>query len=264
MDNITWRVPRRLLWAVVCGVLAAATAWIWFAKREAVLAGNARIETVMVATRDLAPGTVLRPSLLTVLQMPHAFVPPRAVQAPAHLGEYVATAPVAAGEVLTTTRLARIGDAGRLAALVPAGFRAVTIPVTPVSGVSGMVRPHDRVDLLAQFDFGTEAGAQSYVLTLLQGVRVLAVDDDTSGMWPSDKPGGKSSGHRSLPAQQITVAATPDDAQRIVFAIANGELFCSLVPDADATNQAAPLSPATAASVTGMQSLLYRREYHGR
>ena len=116
----------------------------------------------------------------------------------------VVVAPVAAGEVLLERRLAPAGLTG-VAALVPAGHRAVAVPVDVALGVaSPEVRVGDRVDVLAVFEV-TDAG-EPPAGVVAGAVSVVAVDE-----------------------QSVTVAVRDDDAPRVAFAAARGTVALAVV-----------------------------------
>ena len=56
------------------------------------------------------------------------------------------------GQPLVTSFLANKSDPGFLAAQLPSGMRAVTIPVDSISGISGFVFPGDRVDVIVKHE----------------------------------------------------------------------------------------------------------------
>lgn len=60
------------------------------------------------------------------------------------------------GQPLVRSFLANRNDPGFLAAQLPAGMRAITIPVDAISGISGFVFPGDRVDILVKHRVGLE------------------------------------------------------------------------------------------------------------
>jgi pilus assembly protein CpaB len=158
--------------------------------------------TVVVAVRDLARGVRLSPDMLRRTTVPSRFAPPGAVRDSDRAGGRVLLAGLAEGEVLTSTRLAP-ARAGPIAALVPPGFRAVTVPVQLPPGA---VHPGDRVDVLATFTTG-----QHHVETVAEALEVLAVlgeGDPTEGV--ADTGG---SGFRTL-----VVLASPDQAERLAYA----------------------------------------------
>jgi Flp pilus assembly protein CpaB len=99
---------------------------------------------VAVAEHDLAPGDVVDADAVSLREVPRAAVA-EAAAATLPLGAVVRY-PIAAGEPVIGTRLAPEGLTG-VAALVPEGHRAVSIPAGP----AGMppARPGDRVDIIA-------------------------------------------------------------------------------------------------------------------
>jgi pilus assembly protein CpaB len=157
---------------------------------------------VLVADHDLARGTRLDPDMLRRVMMPSRFVPPGALSDPEAVAGRVLLAGLATGEPLTRTRLAAAG-AGPIAALVPEGFRAVSVPVElPARSV----HPGDHVDLLATFTTG-----RHHVETVASGLEVLMVlgeADPSSGL--ADTGGG---GTRTL-----VVLTTPSEAESLAYA----------------------------------------------
>ena len=105
-------------------------------------------------------------------------------------------------------------------------MRAVSIPVSGASGVSGMVRPNDCVDVLGSFALPAQGAAsedalEMVTLTVLQNVTVLAVGSDTQRTL-GDARG--ASGYSS-----ITLQVTPREAEILVFAQQmKGRLFLTL------------------------------------
>jgi pilus assembly protein CpaB len=86
------------------------------------------------------------------------------------------------GEPITDTRVVRPGDRGFLSAVLNPGSRAVTVNLTPSSGLAGLVFPGDRVDLIGTFRVPDESkDAKNNIPrfaseTVLSDIRVLAVD----------------------------------------------------------------------------------------
>lgn len=99
--------------------------------------------TVVVAAQDLPAGRELQPADLLEQRRPRAYAPSGSQSAAALVGRRLSS-PVAAGEVLTTTRVAGAGLlAGR-----PEDEVAVHVPLAD-PGALAMVRAGDRVDVLA-------------------------------------------------------------------------------------------------------------------
>lgn len=99
--------------------------------------------------------------------------------------------------------------------------RAITINVDNSTGVGGLLRPNDHVDLLGTFRFPAENKGNlpdTVTLTVLQNVTLLAVGQQ----YGVGAPGGTRS------YANITVAVSPDEAEFLVFAQEKGKITVSL------------------------------------
>ncbi|WP_164158409.1 Flp pilus assembly protein CpaB, partial [Sandarakinorhabdus rubra] len=122
--------------------------------------------------------------------------------------------PIAAGEIILASALA--GGTTRLAAapLLAPDRRALAVPVSEVSGVSGFVYPGDLVDVF----FTRQAEeAQAYAEVIAQNVQVLAVGTDMNV--GKDKP---------EIVKATTLEVTPLQAQKLSLAMATGHLSLAL------------------------------------
>ena len=64
----------------------------------------------------------------------------------------VAVTNIAAREPITEARLAPEGTAGGLSAAIPEGYRAMTVKVDDVVGISGFIMPDTLVDVVVVID----------------------------------------------------------------------------------------------------------------
>ncbi|MFL5738233.1 MAG: Flp pilus assembly protein CpaB [Actinomycetota bacterium] len=163
---------------------------------------------VVAAARDLVRGTTLTAEMLTPTEIPSAYAPPGAVRTTQAAVGRTLMSDVAAGEAITATRVGS-AHAGPVASLVPAGMRAVNVPVMSADGVV----VGDRVDVLSTF-----GGGQPHTETTASGLEVIAT---ASG------PGGSSqlSARGDASAASITVLATPSEAESLAYA--NDQIGCS-------------------------------------
>src|SRR5918996_5030765 len=155
--------------------------------------------TVVATTAPVARGTVLTETALEVLTLPTRFVPPGAVRDLTRATGRTVVADMAAGEVVTDLRLAG-SSSGPTASVVPAGMRAVHVPVAATVGV----KPGDLVDVIATFGGG---GAHTEVTG--EALEVLAVD--RAG-------GGASFGGATTPGSGgvgLVLLVSPEDAERL-------------------------------------------------
>lgn len=175
---------------------------------------------VVIAANDLTRGTVLSEAMLQQSSLPQAFVPPGVIRDLASLGGRVLTADIEAGEVITRSRLSEPA-VGPIAALVPDGLRAVTIP----GGVpQGTLKAGDRVEIYA-----TYGGGQPHTELVASGIEVLRVLTGST-----DQSGGiggttTSSGDAGV---TLVLLVDADAASRLAYARAFGQLQVAILgPD---------------------------------
>ncbi|MFY0692782.1 MAG: Flp pilus assembly protein CpaB [Paracoccaceae bacterium] len=87
------------------------------------------------------------------------------------LARYALTT-IESGEPILTTKITDPGQIAKLSTALTPGMKAISIRVNDVLGVAGFVLPGDRVDVLLT----RGRSGNSYVDVLLQGVKVLAID----------------------------------------------------------------------------------------
>jgi pilus assembly protein CpaB len=135
---------------------------------------------------------------------------------------------VTAGQPITQGSLVMPGDRGFLAAALGPGMRAVTVPVSALTGVAGFVFPGDRVDLVLTQNVASNAGPPLKVSeTIMRNLRVLATDQRAQ---PTvDEKGNTVVAEYKL----VTLEATPRIAEKITVAQSIGTLSLSLRALAD-------------------------------
>ncbi|MEI6149430.1 MAG: Flp pilus assembly protein CpaB [bacterium] len=122
-----------------------------------------------------------------------------------------------------------------LAPTIKPGMRAISMSIGGAAGVSGLVQPNDRVDVLGSFSFPSRKNAQQMewvTLTVLQDVTVLA-----TGQTLGKQAAGAADRSRVASGYStVTVEATPREAELLVF-VENmrGHLTLSLRNPSDVT-----------------------------
>ena len=120
---------------------------------------------------------------------------------------------IAVGEPIFSGRITEPGQRAKLSTALVSGMKAVSIRVNDVLGVAGFVLPSDRVDIL----LSRGSGDSAYVDVLLQGVKVLAIDQISDEQ--KDQP--------SL-VRTITLEVNTEQAQKLVLAANVGTLSLAL------------------------------------
>lgn len=175
---------------------------------------------VVVAKRTLTAGIVLRPSDLALRKVPKDFVHAEAIresQAGGVIGHPMLNT-LNPGEPLLRSHVAQSAGAG-FSNLVKDGRRALTFPVDNISSVNGLLRPGDKIDLLATLRDKGEA----VTLPLLKNVEILA-----TGVNVNENVDIQERGY-----QTITLMVTPKEAASIVHAREVGSLTVTLRTQTD-------------------------------
>jgi pilus assembly protein CpaB len=138
----------------------------------------------------------------------------------------------AQGEALVANELVKPSDRRFLAAVLRPNRRAVSISVDAPQSASGLVLPGDYVDVILTQDFGDGAAAaqRSVGETVLQNVRVVAVDQSLGATKPQ-APGQAAvpGGEARLP-KTITLELDERQAQILFVAMQLGKLQLAIRP----------------------------------
>lgn len=183
--------------------------------------------TVVVATKPLDRGAVLRAEDVRVVDWADAKLPARSVAGSDQAIGLTLLEPVSANQPITETLMARRGVAGGASLAIPAGKRAVSIHPVESSGVVALMRSGSRIDIQV-----LHPGGQGLVLRrLLEDVEVLSV----AGL--------------ENPKPVVTLLVAPSDADRLSLADASMQLRLVLRnPNDRSADGQKTLSPAGLAS----------------
>ena len=128
-------------------------------------------------------------------------------------------------EPILASKVTRPGEDAGLTSRLARGMRAFAIRVDVTSGVSGFLRPGDRVDVYWTGRGGEDTALGREITKLIEtNVKIIAVDQiaDTDRTGP-------------VVARTVTVEATPQEVASLAQAQASGRLTLSLVGAEDDT-----------------------------
>lgn len=135
------------------------------------------------------------------------------------------------GDILTWRDFKQVFTKERsgLPAQTRSGWRAISIPVSQVTSVSGLIRPNNFVDVIGTFHFPDTKGDSSLdtvTMTILQRVKVLATGADIGYAQQNGAQPNASVAPRSY--STVTLELTPKEVEMIIFAQQKGSLTLSL------------------------------------
>jgi pilus assembly protein CpaB len=148
----------------------------------------------------------------------------------------VAATPIKKGEQLLGTKLLKPGPNTGLSLQVSPNKRAVALAVDEIRGVSKLIRPGDRVDVITSIEYGKGQTQRREIKTLLQDVVVLATGQHITNNIPralQNDPGGKPSFvnlNADISFSTITLEVTPAEAQNLIYIMSDspGSIYLTL------------------------------------
>lgn len=208
------RLIIALLAAITFGLIAAVSVKQYLLSAQAF----SRTNEVVVAKVAIPVGSRLIAEQLTVAQFPADVTPEGSITKidPTLLDRVVVTA-ISPREPITEAKLAPVGSLGGLSSVIPEGYRAMTVKVDDVVGVSGFIMPGTLVDVVVviQPPKGT-ANEEMISKIVLQNIKVLASGQNI------DKPKNDREVERSIKA--VTLQVTPEQAEKLALASSEGKL----------------------------------------
>jgi pilus assembly protein CpaB len=208
-----------LFWAfaLVAGLSTALFIARYLDRRPA--GGVTPMAKIVVAAVDLPLASKIKPEDLKLSEWPADHLPAGAVRDPKDVADRILLSRVLAGQPVLPGMLAAKNAGNGLAALIPPNMRAMAVRVDDVVGVAGFIHPDDRVDVLVTLH-PSRPGAETTSKVFLQNVKVLAVGQEVEA-------NDQARMHAS-PATVATLLVSPQDAERLALASAEGRLLLTL------------------------------------
>ncbi|MEO5902704.1 MAG: Flp pilus assembly protein CpaB [Gemmatimonadaceae bacterium] len=170
------------------------------------------MQKVVVANRDIPEGVTIDRVALTTADWPIQTVPPGAFSNVDSIAGRISRVVIYNGEPLLPARLAPIGTGPGLEIKIPPGQRAMAVRINDVAGISGLLQPQSRVDVLVTIK---EANSDRQVAKLfMSNMLVLSVGTEVQ----RDTQG------KPIDAKTVTLAVTPEEAERLAIAMNTGAI----------------------------------------
>src|SRR5882762_9827721 len=201
-----------LVGALLFGLLAAVSVSRYLSSAQAY---TKDLKSVAVAKVAIPVGTKIIPEQVTVVQFPKESTPDGTFDNAEKLTGRVAIANIAPREPITESRLAPEGTAGGLSAVIPEGYRAMTVKVDDVVGISGFIMPGTLVDVVVVIDPGDKSTQDPISKIVLQNIKVLANGQNI------DKPENQRDANS---VKAVTLLVTPEQAEKLALATSEGKL----------------------------------------
>lgn len=214
------KMTKPKMWLVFTLVIAMITTILVmnFFKGVQAEAQNLEMVTVVLAAKNIPQGTRITSDMLKTVNMPSKYVTSQWTREEGKVINQFAIVDLQVGDVILGTKLTSEKTTNQLTYKIPEGKRAITTAINSASGVAGHIKPGDYVDVLVAYTVKNNEGERQEVITLLQEILVLAVGADLiriDGVQNTDT---------------MTLAVSPDDAQKITLGESIGRIKLTLRP----------------------------------
>ena len=263
---------RFIILAIVLGMMGAGLVYVATSRTSdsGGGGGSAADTAVVVAKTDIPARTVVTQAMVEVKLVPAENAAPLAFSTLDQVVGQATRFPVTIGEQVLSSKVVTLSGnsaavSRSLSFVIPEGRRAFAISADEVMDAGGLVLPGDYVDIVVLYDVqfrgsdGVET-VESYVVQhLMQNIEVLAVAQIVVDVveTPGAAGSGSSNGAGASDTQRVrnseakpnheaitvTLALTPEEAQRLYLAEANGKIRLAVRPYGD--NETLPVDYQT-------------------
>jgi len=199
--------------ALVAGLVTASVVYQAITGGSKIEAKAAPTRHVAVAAANINLGETLTSQHVKLMSWPNESLPAGALATVAEVEGRVALSSIVVGEPLLDAKLApKLSGGGILPMLVPDNLRGVTIKVDEAVRESGFVSPNSRVDVVVSIADG-QGSSERKAKVILQNVLLLAAGQAV-----------EMRGNKPVPVTTVTLALTPEQAERLALAQSEGRL----------------------------------------
>jgi pilus assembly protein CpaB len=226
---------RAFTTSLLLAALAVAMIWSYIESRETELQSDYGNQSpVVVAKEDIKELEVIDDRKVQLINVPSKFQMPGHFKRVEDLYNTIAAVPIKKGEQITVPRVTYPGASSGLSRQISIGKRALSIQVTENQAVSRLLKPGDRVDILALVDYAAGKKERLKVKTVLQDVLILSTGLFITNSVPIINIKGENETkpmklNNYTNYNTITLELTPFEVQKMVFLISAGNgIYLSL------------------------------------
>lgn len=222
---------RRILIVVAAIAAALGTALVFFYVQGADKRAEDKFKAVNVLTavKQINVGETVTAAQaagkIELSSVSEKQVLPGALTSLESISNQIAQTNIYPGEQIISTKFATTAASSN-ALTIPKGNIAISVNLTDTARVAGFVNPGDKVVIFLNSNGG--AGLGSFTRVLLPNVEVIAVGTTTVVSTTTTDPTGAQTTEQ-LPRTLFTLGVTQAQAQKILFAVGNGELAFGLL-----------------------------------
>jgi pilus assembly protein CpaB len=182
--------------------------------------GEGETVPIFVALEDIPTGDLITAEMLSLEDWPKDKVPEGALVDLEQVEGRRPKTKIWSGMVILDNQLLKEGESSGAAPRIPVGYRVVSVRVDAESGISNLVRPGDRVDVLLFMKKTRGELAATVTKTIFQDIKVFAVND----LFDIEQ----AEGQQTFNAKTVSLLVTPHQVEKFTLANEMGQIRLSL------------------------------------
>jgi pilus assembly protein CpaB len=234
---------RAFTTSLVLAAVAVLMIYSYISSRETELISEyGNMTPVVVAREDIKELEIIDDRKVKLENVPKKFQMPGSYSRVEDLYNTIASVPIKKGEQITPPRVTYPGAQSGLARQISIGKRAISVPVNEGQSVSRLLKPGDRVDVLALVDYASGKREKVKIKTVLQDVLVLSTGLSVTNSIPLVNMKTENETHMMklnsyTNYSTVTLELTPFEVQKLVFLLqaGSGSIVFSLRNNDDKT-----------------------------
>lgn len=226
---------RAFTTSLMLAAIAVFMIYSYIESRETELQSDYGNQTpVVVAKEDIKELEIIDDRKVQLVNVPSKFQMPGHFKRVEDLYNTIAAVPIKKGEQITVPRVTYPGSQSGLSRQISIGKRAFALQVTENQAVSRLLKPGDRVDILAVVDYASGKKERMKAKTVLQDVLILSTGLFVTNSVPIINLKGESDSRQMklntyTNFNTVTLELTPFEVQKMVFLVSAGNgIYLSL------------------------------------
>ena len=226
---------RAFTLSLVVALIAAFMVYSYIEGVEANLVKKyGKLVTVVVAKKNIERWELLDDSKVYLKQVPSKLVHPKSFRKIEAVNNTIATTPILKDEMISIPRVTFPNIKTGLSRQVSPGKRAISIPADDNIAVGKLIKPGDRVDVIAKIDYAGGKKDKVIIRTVLQDVLVLSTGKNMTNSIP--KYGIKTPREIKIMNLDtysnfnvVTLELSPDESQKLIYLMSESiKIFLTL------------------------------------
>jgi len=213
-----------LIVAIALGLIATVALFIYVGIVTGSVGEDRQRESVYVTKDKVSAGKsadeLLSEKLIEKRNIPKKFLPDDALTSLSDVDGEILAVKLGKGSQLSESDFKEKKEEGIIPLTLKKDQLAISVPVDKFSSVDGQIRPGDKIVIYASFEGATPETAFTDIL--LANIEVISAPEPKTGDSGSTAEAGKDG---------LTVALTPQEAEKLVFATENGTIWAALQPE---------------------------------